>query len=377
MNRIPHLVYTALILAFLLGCKEKEAVSANGSDRDDLTITVSREQFEAGGMKLGKITTKSFPQTIQATGMIDVPPENKAVVSAFFGGYVKETPLLVGDIVKKGQVLLTIENPEFITLQQNYLEAKQQLTFLQAEYERQQQLLAENISSQKSFLRAESDYKSKLASYNGLKQKLGMLNFSIQQVEGGEIRSVSNIYAPIDGSITKMNISKGMFVAPSDEILEITNNDHIHLELRVFEKDIMKLRKGQPIQFTIPEASGESYEAEVYLIGTNIEANRTVKVHGELKEDDHHHFLTGMFVDAGIISAQSEKQALPSMALAELDNTFYALKLVSETNEVYVFEKTPVTPGEQFDGFTALEGLGTTDTESQFLIRGVFSLLTE
>ncbi len=377
MNRFPQLVYVTLFLTILLGCKDKEAVSANGSYQDDLTITVSREQFEEGGMKLGKITTKSFPQTIQATGMIDVPPENRALVSAFFGGYIKETPLLIGDVVKKGQVLLTIENPEFVTLQQNYLEAKQQLTFLQAEYERQQQLLAENISSQKSFMKAESDYKSKLASYNGLKQKLGMLNISVEKVENGEIRSVSNIYAPIDGSITKMNVLKGMYVAPSDEILEITNNDHIHLELRVFEKDIMKLRKGQTIQFTIPEASGETYEAEVYLIGTNIEANRTVKVHGELKEDDHHHFLTGMFVDAGIISAQSEKPALPSMALAELDNTYYALKLVSETNEAYVFKKIPITPGEQFDGFTALHGPGTTDAESQFLIRGVFSLLTE
>ncbi|WP_297764440.1 efflux RND transporter periplasmic adaptor subunit [uncultured Muriicola sp.] len=182
-------------------------------------------------------------ETVKATGIIEVPPQNKAVVSAFIGGYIKDTPLLIGDEIKKGQSLLTIENPEFVTLQQNYLETRQQLSFLKAEYERQKQLIAENISSQKSFLKAESDYKGKLALYNGLKHKLKMLNFSIEKVEEGDIRSVATIYAPIFGSITKMNVSKGMYVSPSDEILEITDNDHIHLELSVFEKDIMKLLK--------------------------------------------------------------------------------------------------------------------------------------
>ena len=376
MNRLPIYLYAMLFLTIVLGCKNKEVVAPYSSDKDDF-ITVSHEQFKTGGMELGKVLTKSFPKTIQASGIIEVPPENRAIVSAFFGGYIKETPLLVGDVVKKGQVVLTIENPEFVTLQQNYLEAKQQLMFLKAEFDRQQQLLAENISSQKSFLKAESNYKSTLARYNGLKQKLGMLNFSIQKVEAGEIRSVTNIYAPIDGSITKINVTKGMYVAPSNEIMEITNNEHIHLELQVFEKDVMKLRKGQKIQFTIPEASDTTYEAEVYLIGTSIGENRTVKVHGELKDDDPQQFLTGMFVYANIITTAVEKQALPSMALAEIDNMSYGLKLVTENDSIYIFEQVPLKAGEQFGGFIALEELGTTDAKSQFLIKGVFSLISE
>ncbi len=377
MNRFLYFIYTLIILTLVLSCKNKEVEATIEGEKGNLQITVSQEQFKSGGMMLGVLEERDFPVTVQATGIIDVPPQNKAVVSAFIGGYIKETPLLIGDEVKKGQSLLTIENPEFVTLQQNYLETRQQLTFLKAEYERQKQLIAENISSQKSFLKAESDYKGKLALYNGLKQKLKMLNFSIEKVEEGDIRSVATIYAPIFGSITKMNITKGMYVSPSDEILEITDNDHIHLELSVFEKDIMKLNKGQAIWFTIPEASEEVFYAEVYLIGTNIEKNRTIKVHGHLIDEDKHTFLTGMFVDSRIVTSSSLKKALPSVALAEIGNTYYALKLISENEASFVFEKVTILPGEEFDGFTALESIENSDRESRFLVKGAFPLLTE
>lgn len=376
MNRFQYCIYTILILTLVLGCKNQEA-EANDLEKSKLQITVSHEQFESGELMLGEVEERNFPVTVQATGIIEVPPQNKAVVSAFIGGYVKDTPLLIGDEVKKGQLLLTIENPEFVTLQQNYLETRQQLSFLKAEYERQKQLIAENISSQKSFLKAESDYKGKLAIYNGLKQKLKMLNFSIEKVEEGNIRSVANIYAPIIGSITEMNVTKGMYVSPSDEILEITDNDHIHLELSVFEKDIMQLRKGQKIWFTIPEASEELFEAEVYLIGTNIEKNRTIKVHGHLVDEDKHTFLTGMFVNSSIVTSTTLKKALPSVALAEIDNAYYALKLISENDATYVFEKVMIKPGQEFDGFTSLESFEGSDGESRFLIKGAFPLLTE
>ncbi|MGB5647075.1 efflux RND transporter periplasmic adaptor subunit [Muriicola sp.] len=377
MKYYQYISATILVVTFIAACKNKESETEPSNNTTDLTVTISRAQFESGGMRLGQITNESFPQTIRATGMIEVPPENKAVVSAFIGGYVKETPLLIGDVVKKGQALLSIENPEFVTLQQNYLETKQQVSFLQAEYERQQQLIAENISSQKSFLKAESDYKAKLALYNGLKQKLRMLNFSIEKVESGDIRSVANIYAPIEGSITKMNVSKGTYVSPSDEIMEIIDNDHIHLELNVFEKDVMKLEKGQLISFAIPESSEEAYEAEVYLIGTNIEDNRTIKVHGELKEKKQHNFLTGMFVDANIVTSSLEKQALPSMAVVEINNISFALKLVSENDETFVFEKVVLKTGDRYNDFTAVEEVESEVADTRYLTKGAFSLLAE
>ena len=156
-------IYKTVILfifAIIISCgdKEKQSIDNGASDSTiDEHIQVTQEQFEQNNMSLGQIKESEFPIMVTTSGMIDVPPENRAVVSATMGGYIKTTPLLIGDKVRKGQLLVTIENPEFVTLQQEYMEVSGQLSYLKAEYERQQTMVTENISSQKSFLKAESD----------------------------------------------------------------------------------------------------------------------------------------------------------------------------------------------------------------------------
>ena len=118
-----------------------------GLTPDDVVVT--QIQLDGNNMKLGAISERSFPVIVEATGTIDVPPENKAMVSSFVNGYVKQTPLLIGDTVKKGQFLVSLENPEFVQIQQDYIEAMEQSTFLKSEYERQKTLMAENITSEK------------------------------------------------------------------------------------------------------------------------------------------------------------------------------------------------------------------------------------
>ena len=236
-----------LLIAFLaISCgrsKSNSEIKKVSSDDQEISINkdiirISKTQFEGENMKLVSIAEKPFPTYIKTTGMIDVPPNSKAVISAFTGGYIKNSPLLIGDKVKKRQLLVTIENLEFVELQQEYLEISEQLTFLKSEYDRQEELFAEKISSKKSFLKAESDYKKTNAMYHGLRKKLQMLNINPASVEKGNLTSVSTIYSPISGSITNVNISTGIYVSPADKIMEIVNTDHIHLELRVFEKDV-------------------------------------------------------------------------------------------------------------------------------------------
>jgi cobalt-zinc-cadmium efflux system membrane fusion protein len=309
--------------------------------------------------------------------MIDVPPENRAVVSAIMGGYIKTTPLLIGDYVKKGQSLVTIENPEFVTLQQDYMQIRQQLNYLQSEYERQKTMVAENITSQKNFLKSESEFKTATAKLNGLRKQLTMLNIPPSDVENGTITSVITLYAPIAGSITKIYVNKGTYVSPASPILEIVDNDHIHLELSVFEKDILKLRKEQKIRFKIPEASSEIYEGEVHLIGTSIDENRTIKVHGHPTNDKNHNFLTGMFVDASIIIDTASAKALPSEAIVTIDDTSYGLLLDSEDDKNRYFKQVILQVGTTADGYTEIKNFEAFKPSDRFLIKGAFNLMGE
>jgi len=369
-------LYIILVALAMASCGNSEKNTNDEVKHQDANLIVlTKTQFESEEMQLDVLREQDFNNSIKVTGTIDVPPQNKANVSAFLGGYIKRTPLLIGDRVKKGQLLVTLENTEFIELQQEYAEISEQLHYLKAEYDRQKTLFDEKITSQKNYLKAESIYKSSLARYNGLQKKLRMININPTSVEQGNLSSQVNIYAPIAGNITKVNVSNGAFVSPADEILEIVDTHHLHLELAVFEKDIMKVKKGQPILFTIPEASDKTFKAEVYLVGTMInETSRSVKVHGHLEEDTN--FVVGMFVEAEIITSTKKSMALPKEAVVEIGANFYALFLEQQGDNDYHFKKLKVNIGEQNEEF--VEVLNSNEfNDKKVLVQGVFMLLDD
>ena len=380
MKRILYKITLLSIVISLLNCtsKEKTTVEETTSNTNATNlIEVTKAQFKNSNMTLGKLEEKSFPTIVSVNGMVDVPPENKAIVNAKMGGYIKTTPLLIGDKVTKGQVLVTIENPEFVTLQQNYMEIQGQLSYLKADFNRQKTMLAENITSQKSFLKAESNYKTALAKFNGLHKQLTMLHISPENVLNGNFTSETTIYAPISGSVTKVYVNRGSYVSPASIIMEIIDNSHIHLELSVFEKDILKIKKEQEINFKIPDASSKVFKAEVHLIGTALEENRTIKVHAHLEDESHSNFLTGMFVNADIITDSVLEKALPNEAIVVIDDKSFVLVLNKTDENNYYFEQKEVEIKESYNGYKIVKNANTFSSNTQFLTRGTYNLLGE
>ena len=372
MNKIYILLFSLVLVA--CGKSEKTTALVPETETHNDNITITKAQFEGEKMAFGTLAEYDFNETVKVNGMIDVPPKNKSSVSTFTGGYITKTPLLVGDRVKKGQLLVTLENPEFVELQQNYLEVSEQLNYLKSEFNRQKTLFEEKITSEKNYLKAESAYKSNLAHYNGLRKKLQMLNINPSSVEQGHISSTVNLYAPISGHVTKVNISNGTYVSPSDVIMEIVDIDHIHLELSVFEKDIMQIKKDQKIEFTIPEASDKTFEAEVHLVGTTIdEQTRRVKVHGHV-DNDKENFIVGMFVDADIIIDSKKGFGLPKEAIIEVDNDFFVLILDEENTNEFHFKKFKLELGKQTEDYVEILNSEVLK-DKQIVIKGTNMLL--
>ncbi|WP_138432412.1 efflux RND transporter periplasmic adaptor subunit [Winogradskyella algicola] len=372
MKYIFILLFSLLLLA--CGNKENNTGTVDNTTTKSNIITVTKTQFESENMVLDTLKTFDFSTGIAVTGMIDVPPKNKSSISTFVGGYISNTPLLIGDQVKKGQLLVSLKNPEYVEIQQNYLEVAEQLNYLKAEFDRQKTLFDEEITSEKNYLKAQSTYKSSLATYNGLKKKLQMMNISPTAVEQGRITSTINLYAPINGNVTKVNVSNGAYVAPNDVILEIVDIDHIHLELSAFEKDIMRIKKGQKIRFKIPEASEKTFEADVHLVGTTIdETTRRVKVHGHVNKDLAN-FIVGMFVEANIITNSKKGIGLPNDAIIEEGKSKYVLVLDQATTDNYQFKKLKVSIGQQDENVTEILNPETLQNK-QMLVNGIGMLL--
>ncbi len=371
-------IQVILLIAVFSACGNK-ADTADHTETSTADVTVTQAQFKNAGLELGTLTEAVFPDWVEASGMIDVPPENRAVITAFMGGYINDNPLLIGDAVTKGQVLITLENPEFVALQQQFQELAEQLEYLKSEYDRQQALVAENITSKKNFLKAESEYKSSVATYNGLKKKLQMLNINTSAVLNGNYTSQVSIYAPITGTIAETFVSKGSYVSPADPIMELVDIDHIHLELSVFEKDMLKVKKEQPIRFKIPESSPEYYDGSVHLIGNSLNPKtRTVTVHGHLdNERGTPNFAVGMFIEAQIETGERSAPALPAEAVVNLGESYYALQLKEQKGGSYLFDRVEIKPGKTADGHTEILNTNELNKDWQYLTKGAFELIQE
>lgn len=365
----------------LLGCKSpsEEGVQTIQTAKDTLQTTLNKEQFRSNGMELATVDAITATERIRTTGTIDVPPENRVEVSPLMGGYVAHNPLLVGDRVKKGQLLMSLENPEFVTLQQQYLEVKQQLEYLEEEYERNQKLLEEQITSRKNFLKAQSEYLTAKARFHGLQKQLQLLNLDPEAITAESIAPVFHIYAPISGSITEIDVTRGSFVPRSHPAMVIINSDHLHLELNIFEKDILKVKKGQPIQFRIPEASGEAFPAEVHLISDALSSDRTVRVHGHIDDALKEQLKVGMYVEAEITTDATDpgtqmRYTVPTSAVIEKGQKHFMMILEKEDEGHYVFRTLEVTPGNEIGERTVIFE-SALDTTMHVLAKGAFDLI--
>lgn len=349
--------YIIIIAILIISCNKqnKNIEKSIEITQKDKFFTISKKQFEAERMELNTLTNQPFYSSVQTTGIIDVPPENKAVISTFMGGFVTKNQLLIGDKVKKGQLVATLQNTAFVELQQEYLEINEKIQFLKIEYERQEKLYKELITSKKNYLKAESDYKSNLAIYRGLAKKLQMLNINPKNVEEGKITSTINLFSPINGYLTKINASNGSYISSENALLEIVNTEHIHLELNIFENDILNIKKNQKIRFKIPEASSQTFNAEVYLVGTFIDDNRTVKVHGHIENDEKTNFISGMFIEAEIITNEFNKNALPKSAIIKNEEQNHVLVLNKIENNKYIFDKIEITTGLENENFIEIQ----------------------
>ena len=370
-----------LLVGTFISCsspdKNKEKSLIVESESHGVTITI--EQFESSNMLLGQLSTQPFSQSIKTFGMFEAPPESKASVSAYFEGYVKELKLLIGQKVNKGQVLFTLENPAYIQVQQNFLEAKGQLKYLKSDYERQKNLAEDKVTSQKNYLKAEADYEVTLAQYEGLKKRLTLMNLNPDEITGKNISTEIQVVSPLSGYVTAVNASKGVFLNPDDIAVSLIDTDHLHIELNIFEKDLPKVKIGQAIIFKRQDNSSLTYEAEVYLVSKFIDSySRTAAIHGHLThEKDAEIFAPGMYIEAEILTATKNLPALPEEAVISLNENYYVLLKTEHDANVIMFERRFVKIGETKNGFVEILNAHDFNEKSEFLVKGAFNLISE
>lgn len=382
-NRIIINLFFCIGSLLFVTCSHNEStpieIGDNQLEVEETTdeIVVTKSQFDLAKMQLGQLTDYTFPTTIRATGRIEIPAKNQTRVSAYAGGYVTSINLIPGERVNKGQVLFTLENPEFVQMQQDYLEAKEQLAYLQSDYERQRTLADENVVAKKNFLKAESEYRVTMTKMEGMKKRLSLLKIPTDNLTAQNLISSIAVVAPASGYVTEVNAMKGMFLNPTDVAIELLNTNHIHLELSVFEKDILKIKEGQPVTFRIPDASSQTYQAEVHLIGKMVdEEKRVVRVHAHLKNPkDKATLVAGMFVDAEIVTETNPTKGIMESAIVTADEKDYVLIHKGNQDGNSLFEKKEVSIGQKKNGYVQILNSADFSESENILVEGAFNLI--
>lgn len=375
MRFLKSYIYLSVIFFFTsCGGSSQETAASTESEIVDDGIVVSKQQIETGNMRLGRLSPQVLATTVTSRGFIDVPPGSRAQVSPFYPGYVKFIEILPGQKVKAGDLLMTLENPDYIEIQQAYLEAKEQISYLKADFERQEALAAEKIASAKSSKKAESDYKVMLSKYQSLKEQLRIMGISTSKLENGQISSSISVYAPISGYITEVNVSKSAYVNASEVAVRIVNTDHIHLELQVFEHDIILVQEHQPISFTVPESGEEVFQGEVHLVGRSVDAEkRTVDVHGHIANEDEQRFVPGMFVNAEIEVSQDSVMCLPQHAVVDINDEFMVAVKSADANGGWKLDIVNVEIGQKNDEW--VEIISPDLNGKQIVVEGAFDII--
>jgi membrane fusion protein, heavy metal efflux system len=313
--------------------------------------------------------------SIHANGTIQVPPQNKTVISVPFGGFVKSLEVLDGMHVKKGQQLLSIEHPELIQLQQDYLEVIGNIEYLEAEYERQKLLVDKEAGSLKSMQLAKSQLNAATAKRSGLKAKLDLAGVNMKLLNNGNLQRTISVVAPFNGVVTKVAVNVGAYADPMEHLLEIIDLQHAHAEVIVFEKDLPHLKIGQKVILKFADQN-ESVGASIFLIGKEIGKDRTVKVHCHLDEENDE-ISPGAYFKALINTGETERYCLPSEAIVEMDGRPVVFQSINSEKGSKTFKPVPVSVLASQNGYSAIEFDDPAMTYSKTLVlKGAYDVLS-
>ncbi len=354
----------------IISCGNKnESVNKVDSTHVENSITLSADQLKNAGIVLGKIEQKTISSVLKVNGRIDVPPQNMISVSVPMGGYLKSTKLLPGMHLNKGEIIAVMEDQQYIQLQQDYLTAKARLNFTANEYNRQKELNQSKASSDKVLQQTEVDYTTEKINVKSLAERLQLIGINPTKLDENTISKSINIYSPIDGYVSKVNVNIGKFTQPSEVLFELINPADIHLALTIFEKDLAKLSIGQKLYAYTNSQPDIKHACEIILIGKNLSPERSTEVHSHFEDYDKS-LVPGMYMNAEIELKNNDVYALPEDAMVRFQNNQYIF--LAETETIYTIHE--VKTGDSENGFIEIVA-GKNLVDKKIVVKGAYSLL--
>lgn len=367
---MKKLIHTSVAIILLASCgSNKEEGKEVKTKTEENSVTLTDAQYRNAGIQIGQLETRLVSSVLKVNGKIEVPPQNMVSISVPLGGYLQSTRLLAGMHINKGEVLAVIEDQQYIQLQQDYLVAKAEATYSEAEYNRQRILHQSKVNSDQVFEQANAAYQKQTILIKSLEQKLRLIGLNPDKITPGDISKSINIYSPISGFVSGVNVNIGKYVNPSDVLFELVNPTDIHLALTVFEKDINKISIGQKLLTYTNTNPEKKYPCTVILVSKNLSNERATEVHCHFEQYDKN-LIPGMYMNADVELSAGNVTALPDDAIVRFENKQYVF-IAKDNNH---FQMQEVQTGSSENGFTEIIGADNWANQ-RFVTKGAYTLL--
>lgn len=377
-------IISALLLLAFSACSNNETSQANQAegeqeDHPHDEVHLSPQKFKSLKIELDTMQRHTFEGIIYTNGSLEVPPQHEATITAILGGNVVGIEVIEGTVIKKGQTIAYLSHPNFINIQTAYFKAFNNDKYLSKQVERQQKLSDAEIGAGKELQKIESEYLSNKGDLNGYAAQLKQLNLSLNYIQSGKLYDRIPVISPIAGSVEAVDIQLGQYVDAQKEMFKVVNTEHVHADFMVFEKDIVHVKKGQQIEFTVA-TSEQTLSAKIISVGKRFEETpRAVHVHAEIEEKDLH-LVAGMYIKGKIFTADNERDALPESAvITEEGKTYIFITTQSEEEqkEEFEFKMVEVITGQQEGGYVAIDLLTPLPENAKIVQNGAYYLIAE
>jgi RND family efflux transporter MFP subunit len=398
----PLIITSLLVSLFLLAsCKgekgaeqkeESKTEQAAGEGEHEThenpeTASLTAGQIKSIGVEMGLIEEKELTAALKANGTLKVPNQNRATVNTLYGGVIQTLRIQPGDNVRKGQVIATLANPDFMRLQEEYVAVNDRIELAGLEYNRQKELSAGNAGALTNFQSATTELKTLQTRRNTLTQQIRLMGIEPSQLNSGKLVSILSVKSPISGVVSSVAAQIGSYVDLTSPIAEIVDNSQLHLDLFVYEKDLPKIRNNQIIHFTLTNAPGKEYDARIFSLGSSFEGeSKAVSVHAKVMGNKTG-LIDGMNITAAVSLEKARVPAVPTDAVVNYQGQDYIFIVADPHGHSNVqagvdepgitFEKVPVAKGTTDVGYTEITLLKPIPKNAKVVVKGAFFVLAK
>ena len=370
MKKALFILLTAAVLA---GCNKEESKTP-ASPSADPALVVPAEELLAQ-LKLATVTSQPVAETLRVAGRIDFDEQRLARIGATITGRVTEIEAVLGQTVKKGDVLARLNSSELSTQQLAYLKARAVLELNRRNAERAKALFEADVIAAAELQRRQSEYQISVAETRAAADQLQLLGVTPAAIERlgkhGAVNSLTPVVATLSGVVVERKLAQGQVVQPADALFVVADLSNLWAVAQVPEQQVSQVKAGQSVSIEVPALGNEKLLGKLIYVGQTIDPEtRTVLVRTALDNSDGR-LKPAMLASMLIEAKPADRLVIPASAVVrenDMDHVFVA-------EEAGAFRLVRVKLGVEQGGLrVVLSGL---KGQERIVVDGAFHLNNE